>query len=274
MYNGSLFHVSINGSNNNDGSIDNPFSSIQFAYDRADEQDTILVHPGVYYDDIWFYGKNVVLGSLYLTTGDTSFLSSTIIDGDSTDCTIAIYGNIDSTCRITGFTIQNGIGCVYGQGAGIYVESASPRLDNLIIKNNISGTNGGGICLNGNSNSLIDKVLIKNNSADVGGGIYSFNSNPVITNSIIQNNHANNGAGVFLELCSPNFENVSITDNNAISSGGGIYCGLTSCPVLNHVTISNNSASSGRNFIYPKFTTYVFKFHSLGGCSRGDYIRP
>ena len=107
------------------------------------------------------------MGSLFLTTGDTSFLSSTIIDGDSTDCTIAIYGNIDSTCRITGFTIQNGIGCVYGQGAGIYVESASPRLDNLIIKNNISGTNGGGICLNGNSNSLIDKVLIKNNSADV-----------------------------------------------------------------------------------------------------------
>ena len=70
MYNGSLFHVSINGSNNNDGSIDN-ISSIQFAYDRADEQDTILVHPGVYYDDIWFYGKNVVLGSLFLTTGDT-----------------------------------------------------------------------------------------------------------------------------------------------------------------------------------------------------------
>ena len=39
---------------------------------------------------------------------------------------MAIYGNIDSTTRITGFTIQNGIGCVYGQGGGIYVESASP----------------------------------------------------------------------------------------------------------------------------------------------------
>ena len=272
IYNGSLFHVSINGSNNNDGSIDNPFSSIQFAYDRADEQDTILVHPGVYYDDIWFYGKNVVLGSLFLTTGDTSFLSSTIIDGDSTDCTIAIYGNIDSTCRITGFTIQNGIGCVYGQGAGIYVESASPRLDNLIIKNNISGTNGGGICLNGNSNSLIDKVLIKNNSADVGGGLYSFNSNPVITNSIIQNNHANNGAGVFLELCSPNFENVSITDNNAISSGGGIYCGLTSCPVLNHVTISNNSASSGGGILSIQNSQPMFSNSILWGDAPEEII--
>ena len=245
MYDGSTFHVSESGSNNNDGSINEPFSSIQFAYDRADQYDTILVHPGTYYDDIWLYGKNVVVGSLYLTTGDTTFIGSTIIDGDSTDCTIAIYGDIDSTCRVSGFTIQNGIGCVYGQGAGIYIESASPRLDNLIIKNNLGGTNGGGICLNGNSNSFIDKVVIKNNSADTGGGLYSFNSSPVITNSLIQNNHSNNGAGVFLQLGSPIFGNVIITDNDAVSSGGGIYCGLTSSPILNQVTISNNSASIG-----------------------------
>ena len=258
LYNGSSFHVAINGSNNNDGSINNPFSSMQFAYDRANEDDTILVHPGTYNDDIWLYGKNVVLGSLFLSTGDTSFISNTIIDGDSTDCNIAIYGNIDSTCRVTGFTIQNGIGCVYGQGAGIYVESASPRLDNLIIKNNVGGTNGGGICLNGNSNSFINNVVIQNNSADTGGGLYISNSSPVITNSVIQNNHSNNGAGVFLELCSPNFENVSITDNYAVYSGGGIYCGLTSYPVLNHVTISNNSASYGGGILSTQNSQPIF----------------
>ena len=155
------------------------------------------------------------------------------------------HGNIDSTTRITGFTIQNGIGCVYGQGGGIYVESASPRLDNLIIKNNIGSTNGGGICLNGNSNSLIDNVVLKSNSAESGGGLYIFNSNPFITNSSIQNNHSINGAGIFLELCSPNIENVDITDNNAILAGGGIYCGLSSYPEIVHVTISNNTASHG-----------------------------
>ena len=245
LYNGSIFHVSLNGSDNNVGSADNPFSSIQFAYQRADEHDTILVHPGVYNNEIWIHEKNVVLGSLYLLTGDTSFIRSTIIDGDSSDCTMAIYGNIDSTTRITGFTIQNGIGCVYGQGGGIYVESASPRLDNLIIKNNIGSTNGGGICLNGNSNSLIDKVVLKSNTAEAGGGLYSFNSNPFITNSSIQNNHSINGAGMFLELSSPNIENVNITDNNAISAGGGIYCGLSSYPEIVHVTLSNNTASHG-----------------------------
>ena len=94
-----------------------------------------------------------------------------------------------------------------------------------------------------------------------------------LLNSIIQNNHANNGTGVF-RIMSPNFENVSATDNNAISSGGGIYCGLTSGPVLNHVTISNNSRLMGEDFIYPKFTTCVFKLDSLGDAPEGDYIEP
>ena len=59
LYNGSLFHVSLDGSDNNDGSADNPFLSIQFAYQRADENDTILVHPGIYNNEIWIHGKKM-----------------------------------------------------------------------------------------------------------------------------------------------------------------------------------------------------------------------
>ena len=271
FYDGSLFHVSLNGSNNNDGSIDNPFATIQFAYNRCAEGDTILVHPGVYYDEIWLYEKNVVLGSLYLTTDDTSFISSTILDGDSTDCTLAIYGNIDSTCRVTGFTIQNGAGCVYGQGAGIYIESSSPILDNLVIKNNL-GTNGGGICLNGNSNSVIDKVIIKNNSSEQGGGIYSFNSNPIITNSEIKNNYSNNGGGVFLELDMSTFQNVIIANNNAANSGGGIYCVLNSNPNYNRVTVSNNSAANGGGILSDQNSQPVFSNSILWNDSPEEII--
>ena len=258
LYNGSLFHVSLDGSNNNDGTLGNPFSSIQFAYDRVGEEDTILVHPGVYNDNILLNGKNVILGSLYLVTGDTSFVRNTVIDGDSADCPLLISGNIDSTCRVTGFTLQNGIGCVYGQGGGIYIESSSPRLDNLIIKNNNGGTNGGGICLNDNSDCLIDYVVIENNSADKGGGLYSFNSNPIITNSVIQNNRSNHGAGVYLELCSSNFNNVIIVNNDAVLSGGGIYCGISSNPLFDHTTISDNLASIGGGILSTQNSQPVF----------------
>ena len=245
MHNGPVWHVSNLGSNNNEGSLENPFSTIQFAYDRASENDTILVHPGIFYGPNWFNGKSIVLASLFIMENDTSYINNTIIDGDSSYCPLAILGNIDSTCRVTGFTIQNGIGCVYGQGAGIYIEESSPRLDHLVIRDNHGGQNGGGICLNGGSYSMMNKVTIENNSSDFGGGIYCYNSEPTIVNSTIKNNQASLGAGIYFATSNPNLEYVSIVENHASNFGGGIYCTDYSMPNFNHLTIANNVASSG-----------------------------
>ena len=259
---GPVWHVSNFGSNTNDGSLENPFSSIQYAYTRAGENDTIIVSPGTFNEAVWLYQKNIILGSLYLTTGDTTYIDSTIIDGSGDDCNVAIVGNIDSTTRITGFTIKNGIGCVYGQGGGIYIESSSPRLDHLIIKDNI-GNGGGGICLNGTSNAILDEVLIQNNLSELGGGIHSYNSNPVITNCTIRNNQSTHGGGIYLTNSSPIMEHVSITDNIADESGGGVFCRTNSSPSFDHLTISNNSASNGGG-IYsigasiPSFSNSIF----------------
>ncbi len=245
MHDGPVWHVSNAGSQNNDGSLENPFSNIQFAYDRANNNDTILVHPGIYYGTNWFHGKNIVLGSLYLTTGDTSYINNTIIDGDSSNCNLAILGNIDSTSRVTGLTIQNGLGCVYGQGAGVYIETSNPRLDHLVIKNNHGGTNGGGICLNGDASSTLNEITIENNSSESGGGIYIYNSTPTITNCTIKNNTALLGAGCYFVTSNPNLEYVSITDNLADDKGGGIYSTTYSIPIFSHLTIANNIADSG-----------------------------
>ena len=245
MHNGPVWHVSNSGSNNYDGSIENPFATIQFAYDRANENDTILVHPGTFYGTNWFNGKSVVLASFFITTNDTGYINNTIIDGDSSNCPLAIVGNIDSTCRVTGFTIQNGIGCVYGQGAGIYIEGSSPRLDHLVVRDNHGGTNGGGICLNGSSYSVMNEITIENNSSEYGGGIYSYYSEPTITNCTIKNNQASLGAGIYFATSNPNLEFVSILDNHANNNGGGIYCTDYSIPTFNHITIANNVTSSG-----------------------------
>jgi len=42
-----------------------------------------LVHPGTYVENIDFIGKEIVVGSLFLITGDTAYVDSTVIDGDS-----------------------------------------------------------------------------------------------------------------------------------------------------------------------------------------------
>ena len=60
------------------------FSTIQTAINYSSNGDTVLVQPGTYVENINYNGKNIVVGSLYLTTQDTSYISSTIIDGNQT----------------------------------------------------------------------------------------------------------------------------------------------------------------------------------------------
>ncbi len=45
--------------------------------------DTVLVHPGVYRENINFNGKNITVGSLFVTTGDEDYILQTVIDGQS-----------------------------------------------------------------------------------------------------------------------------------------------------------------------------------------------
>jgi len=55
------------------------FSTIQEGIDNTTFGDTVLVASGVYIENINI-PEGIVLGSNYLTTQDTSFISSTIID--------------------------------------------------------------------------------------------------------------------------------------------------------------------------------------------------
>ena len=45
------------------------YSSIQKAIDASSNSDTVLVSPGTYTENINFNGKNIVVGSLFMTTG-------------------------------------------------------------------------------------------------------------------------------------------------------------------------------------------------------------
>ncbi len=57
--------------------------AIQAGITASSAGDTVLVQPGTYYENINFTGKNIAVASLFLTTGDTAYISQTIINGNN-----------------------------------------------------------------------------------------------------------------------------------------------------------------------------------------------
>lgn len=78
-----IWYVSNTGSNSNSGAINSPLLTIANAIFRSVNGDTIVLEPGTYAERINLTGKSVVVGSRYVLTHDTSFISNTIIDGNS-----------------------------------------------------------------------------------------------------------------------------------------------------------------------------------------------
>lgn len=200
--------------------------TIQGAIDVAADGDTIIVQPGKYVENINFSGKNnILLGSLTAITGDTSYISQTMIDGGRNGVSVVTIENA-RTIKLTGLTITNGKA---KRGGGIFCKSSTISLENLIIRNNVAEMTGGGIYISGSSShATIDKVTVTNNSADfLGGGginIWGGDAKIFLSNIILKGNTGENiGAGGIEILSSDVYMENALIVNNTGGMGGGIH---------------------------------------------------
>ena len=115
--------------------IPDDYTTIQAGIDSSADGDTVLVQPGAYVENINFNGHNIVLGSLFLTTGDTSYISQTVIDGDSSGIVVRM-GSLDSNTVLTGFTITRGY-YSFGYASGILCSNSFCIITHNIIHSNI-----------------------------------------------------------------------------------------------------------------------------------------
>jgi parallel beta-helix repeat protein/predicted outer membrane repeat protein len=221
------------------------FSTIQEGINGIPDGDTLVVREGTYHENLNFNGHNVVLASLFLTTGDTAYISSTIIDGSRSGSVITFESGEENTAMVVGFTVQRGSA---DYGGGVYCHRSSPTISNIAVKRNSADEyRGGGIYCN-ESNAVIQRCIISHNSAyEYGGGIYcqGIGYTPRISNNTISENGTYDvGGGIACVYSAPIISRNTISENWTENDGGGIYC-ENSNPTITDNTISSNEAGNG-----------------------------
>lgn len=210
------------------------YTLIQDAIDFVDEWDTIIVYPGIYYENIDFKGKSdIVLASTFIYNLADSSRYNTIIDGNQNgSCILLNSGEHD--IEINGFTIRNGTGFIpyfpedsLRSGGGLYIfEVEDISLRNCIINNNSANNSGGGMLV-ARSTVYFDGNIIKNNNSLFGGGILTFGSyllsfDTVNLNSIFMN-FAGNGNDFKINHSAPFGDTIVIKLDTATVMKPGKY---------------------------------------------------
>ena len=229
--------------------------TIQAGINVADDGDIVLVEEGLYYENIDFLGKKIVVTSYYYLSGDSTYINATIIDGSypsnpDSGSVVVFTSNEDSLSVISGFTIQNGSGtqCNERFGGGVYCHDSSPFITHNIIIGN-TAFKGGGIYTDNPGTASVPDISdneIKWNSATVfGGGIYIDLGSAIIADNIISGNCANYGGGVASQFGWENsivlIRNKMFNNQAGEGHGGGFWMDYSGTIVdFNYNLICNN----------------------------------
>jgi len=270
------------------------YQTIQHGINASVDGDTVLVQPGIYMENINFRGHNIVLGSLFLTTGYQPYIAQTIIYGgqpnhpDTASCVLIVSGE-DSRAVLTGFTLTGGSGTVwqnthnnlfFREGGGILIQMSSPTIKNNIIVNNeavdnsdVYSAGGGGIRV-GDSNSLIENNIIFNNSGRYGSGIVlNYATGTLRGNLILENSGGEDYGGAGIWTCGGGqsiIEGNTIVGNSSAMGGGGLLIWSTSVSAVNNIIYGNTARSGYPQIRFTNGGTGTFRYCDIEGGWSGE----
>jgi len=218
--------------------------TIQAGIGAATNGDTVLVAAGIYYENINFNGKAITVAS-------EQGAGLTVIDGQSHGSVATFATSEGPNSILSGFTLQGGQSGF--DDGGVRISSASPTIQNNVIRNNSVG-----ISVRFGS-PLIQGNTVRNNSTDTsagktGGGIrIGGGPGAQVINNVIENNilFGGNGAGISLFAAgNPTISGNIIRQNKAsglspCAQGGGMWIVNQSDALIVNNVITGNSAGCG-----------------------------
>ena len=237
------------------------YTSIQPAIDDAVDGDTVLVHPGIYYENIVIDHKDIYFGSLFLTTNNRAYIHSTVIDGNNYgNCVIVEgIGNIDNLeTHVVGFTIQNGYA---DEGSGVWAFSSNPEIYHNKIRFNVAWDHGAGIAAHeGGSPKIYNNLIYNNSASEWGGGIHCHRCSTKIYNNFLWGNQAGEMGGAISidSLANPvnstKSDSIWIINNTIVNNyapvGGGLAIWRNSAAyVLDNIFWGNDASGNNGNQI-------------------------
>jgi predicted outer membrane repeat protein len=146
-----------------------------------------------------------------------------------------------SPITLTQVNITENIAFEDGGGISLVLESSAKLINVIINKNKISRGSGGGLRCSGFSNVILTNVLICQNQARYGGGMYNTGDYPILSNVTISGNIAWENGGGIGNYGVATFQNTIIWGNTA-PLGSDIYF--------------NRSTGSFQNCLYGEYESY------------------
>ena len=248
--NAGVIHVSTGGSDDSgDGTVDNPYLTIQKGIDEAMDMDTVYVSNGIYEGGLEISNKAISL------IGESR--EETKINQPISSPQVSVIDSDQGLTRIHNFRIKQGSS---NDGGGIYSSGSIIEVKNVDFSNNYSYGHGAAI------NSIDSDVIVENStfssntSANMGGAIFV---DPLTTCEIYNSSFENNGAlwggaiatigggKLLVEGCNISFNTASGNNPNpnydypTFGGGGGIYQEWSDSLEIYNTQILNNTAANG-----------------------------
>jgi hypothetical protein len=222
-------------------------------------------------DEIWVQAGTYSTASLVLANGvkliggfaGTETLASqsnpdsnvTILDGASAGpCVTNINTTVGApSAMLRGFTLRNGRDDGSDEGGGLVLENSNALVVRCILEENSATHFGGAIVIRGKgSPQFINCIFRKNgkgatNPRDTkgGGAIFVRNGTPLFVNCLFENNQAGEGGVIHVMDGLASFINCTMASNQATDTYGGAIYDQSGRVTLKNCILWNNTTTRG-----------------------------